>query len=374
MIRGFGMSRAGAFTLGFGLILLVVGAVLLWLCLYTVRPWERALVLQFGELRHVTEEPGPHLKWPWQQVEHFDVRLLRWDGEETSTVTADRRRVHVDFTARWRIDDLERFREAIGTIPQATARLGGPIEGAVRDEIARHDLFEVIRSTNQILDIVKEGEQQRELLAEEMGEEFDEEIAVEEVETLAAELPALETDEEGRLVAGRPIVLENMLEDARRRTEQRFGIHLEDIMIKQLSYTAEIEDNVYRQMNAELEKIASGLRSRGRERAEALLGEMQRELDRIEGAADRRVDELRGEAEARAIEIVAEAHGRDPDLFGFLRRLEAYENTFGENHTLLLSTDTPFHRALRNITPETLEPADVASPAGDGDGNTEPAE
>lgn len=338
-------------VIGLLVILAIILVAALWFCLFTVKPWEKALVLQFGEVRYAVEDAGPHLKWPWQQVVHYDGRLLRWDGEETSTVTADRRRVHVDFTARWRIADPQRFREAIGTIPQATSRLSGPIEGAVRDEIARHNLYEVIRSSNEILEIVRASEQQRELLEGELGEGLEEEIDVEEVETLAAELPELDTDEQGNLVAGRPIVLQNMLADAKNRTEDRFGIHLEDILIKQLSYTSEIEDNVYRQMNAELEKIASGIRSRGRERAETLLGEMQRELDRIEGGADRRVNELRGEAEARAIEILTAAHGRDPELFGFLRRLEVYENIFNENHTLLLGTDTPLYRTLREINP-----------------------
>jgi len=342
------IHNVGAMTIPLAalLLVLVLGLIVSWLCLYTVRPWEKALVLQFGEVRYPVDEEGPHLKWPWQQVVHFDGRLLRWDGEETSTVTADRRRVYVDFTARWRIDDVEKFREAIGSIPKASSRLGGPIEGAVRDEIARHDLFEVIRSTNEILEVVEAGIPQQELLEEEGGEELEEEIEVEEVETLAAELAELDTDAEGNLIAGRPIVLENMLADARRRTEDRFGIHLEDILIKQLSYTSEIEDNVYRQMNAELEKIASGLRSRGRERAERLLGDMQRELDRIEGDADRRVDELRGEAEARSIKILSAAHGQDPELFGFLRRLEAYDNLFDENHTLMLGTDSPLYRTL----------------------------
>jgi len=348
-----GITRlVSALAVLLGLLLLAA-----WFCLYVVRPWEVAMVMQFGEVRYVAEEEGPHLKWPWQQVVRYDARLLRWDGEETSTVTGDRRRVHVDFTARWRIVDAKRFREAIGSIPQASSRLSGPIEGAVRDEIARHDLYEVIRSSNDILEVVDAQQQQRALLEEEGGDEgLAETVEVDEVETLAAKLPALETDEAGRPIAGRPIVLENMLEDARSRTEDRFGIHLEDILIKQLSYTAEIEDNVYHQMNAELEKIASGLRSRGRERAEALLGEMQRELDRIEGRADRRVSELRGEAEAGAIEIMAGAHGSDPELFTFLRQLETYEKTLGANHVLLMSLKSPLYRTLRRVGP----PGDAA--------------
>ncbi|MCD8481344.1 MAG: protease modulator HflC, partial [Verrucomicrobia bacterium] len=89
------------------------------------------------------------------------------------------------------------------------------------------------------------------------------------------------------------------------------GIQIEDVMIKQLGYIREIEANFYAQMNAELNKIATGFRSTGQERAEQRLGEMSRELAIIESSAIERAQRIRGQAEAEAIAIFADAFSRN---------------------------------------------------------------
>ena len=355
------MANRGRWALGSVLGIAAGGLLILgiasYFSLYRVAEWETALVIQFGEVRgDPVTEPGLHVKLPWQRVRRYDNRLLRWDGQETSTITNDRKTVDVDVTARWRIENARKFRETIGSIPQASTRLQGIINDAVKAEIASHDLYEVVRSSNRV---VRAGKSPEDLTQKGEGEAID----VKELQTLAQDLPTLEKNEAGRFVSGRSAVLDAMLETARGSLQDsEFGIHLEDILIKQLTYTKEIEANVYKQMNAELQKIASGVRSRGRERAETKLGEMERKLDQIESAAERRAKEIRGEAEAKAIRITAEAYGENPEFFRFLRGLETYQEALGENHTLILGTDTPLFRLLERIEPGRLDAA-----AGDGD-------
>ncbi|MCB1121070.1 MAG: protease modulator HflC, partial [Verrucomicrobiae bacterium] len=285
-------NRRGSALLILIVFLVVVAGFALKFSLYTVREWEQAVVLQFGEvIGEPTTDPGLHFKLPWQNVEHFDSRLLRWDGNQTTTITRDRRTVNVDVTARWRINDAKRFREAIGSIYQADSRLNGLIQGAVKDEIAKFELFEVVRSSNRILDAGDDVSTANLNTGEENA------ISADELATLGADLPRLSTDPDGNYRAGRPIVLQGILREARRRIEQvNLGIYLEDVLIKQLGYIQEIEANVYAQMNAELEKIAAGFRSTGRERAEQRLGEMQRELAVIESSGIERAQRIRGEA------------------------------------------------------------------------------
>jgi len=238
------------------LVVLVLGG-LGWTTLYTVTEWEQAVITQFGEVvGDPVTDAGLHFKMPYQQVQRFDARLLRWDGSETTTITRDRKTVNVDVTARWRISDAKQFLEAIRSTNQADTRLNGIIAGAVKDEIAKYDLYEVIRSSNRILE-VSEDEITIDLESPEM-----ENITVEEVATLGSDLPELPVNAEGLYLAGRPIVLDNILAEARKRLRQiGLGISLEDILIKQLNYTEEIEENVYAQMNAELQKISAGFRS-----------------------------------------------------------------------------------------------------------------
>lgn len=340
-------NRHGSSILILIVVLVVVAGFVLNLSLYTVREWEQAVVLQFGEvIGEPTTEAGLHFKLPWQKVENYDRRLLRWDGNQTTTITRDRRTVNIDVTARWRIEDARRFREAIGSVYQADSRLNGIIQGAVKDEIAKFELFEVVRSSNRILD--SEADISTTSSINPQGEV--EAFSADELATLGSDLPRLSVDDNEQYLAGRPIVLRGILREAQRRLQQvDLGIHLEDILIKQLGYIQEIEANVYAQMNAELQKIAAGFRSSGRERAEQRLGEMQRELAVIESSGIERAQRIRGEAEAESIKIYADAYNRDPEFFQFLRTLEAFEKTIVNNGTLVISTDSPLYQLLKNL-------------------------
>jgi len=332
----------------------IAGIILAWTSLYTVNEWEQAVITQFGEVvGDPITEAGLHVKLPWQQVKRFDSRLLRWDGSQTTTITRDRKTVNVDVTARWRIADAKKFLEAIRSTDQADTRLNGIIAGAVKDEIAKYDLYEVIRSSNRILDLDVED-----ISINLDPGIIDEDITVTEVATLGSDLPELRQTADGKYLAGRPIVLTGILEEAGKRLEQiGLGIALEDILIKELNYTQEIESNVYAQMNAELQKISAGFRSQGRKRAEQRLGEMEKELARITSEADQRAQLIRGQAEARSIRIYADAYNRDPNFYRFLRTLSAYETALGENSRIIIGTDSPLFRLLKR----TGEPVDQPS-------------
>jgi len=333
-------------------VLALVAAVLLgalaWTSLYTVNEWEQAVITQFGEVvGDPVTDAGLHFKMPWQRVDQFDARLMRWDGSQTTTITRDRKTLNLDVTARWRIDDAKKFLEAIRSTDQADTRLNGIIAGAVKDEIAKYDLFEVIRSTNGILNLKTED------LGISLNSDDMPDISVEEVATLGSDLPELPESADGTYEAGRPIVLKGILTEARKRlTQIGLGIQLEDILIKQLNYTKEIESNVYAQMNAELQKISAGFRSQGQKRAEQRLGEMERELARISSEAEQRAQLIRGRAEAEAIAIYADAYNQDPAFYRFLRTLQAYEVGLGGNSRLLLGTDSPLFQLLKKMEDE----------------------
>ncbi len=343
----FRAAGPGSLFLGGGVLLVVLLGALLYTGLYTLKEWEQAVVLQFGDIvGEPKTEAGLHFKLPWQDVRRYDKRLLRWDGNQTTAITRDRRTVNIDVTARWRISDARRFREAIGSQASADARLNGIIESALRDQIAQFELFEVVRSSN----LIREKGEARPNAGSAMANKIIDPDEIADLTTLGATIPQLRQDEEGNYLAGRPIVLEGILEDARRRLAQiGLGIELEDVLIKQLGYIREIEANVYAQMNAELQKIASGFRSSGQERAEERLGEMQLELEIIESSAVERAQKIRGAAEADSIGIYAEAYNDDPEFFRFMRSLEASERILKENSTVILSTSSPLYSILRRL-------------------------
>lgn len=349
-LRGSAVPMIVGGVIALGLLVFVVVQ-----SLFVVREWEQVVLTQFGEIQgSPVTEAGLHFKKPFvQEVHRFERRLMRWDGAPYTIYSKDRRTIHLNITARWRIEDAAVFLPRIATVETANAMLYRVIEGALRDEIGKHDLYEVVRSSNHIL-------QEAQDLSLELEEEAPE-LDLETVATLGREVRELQQDEQGAYRAGRPVVVTGILLDARRRIEQAgLGIHLEDILIKQLNYTRDIESNVYAQMNAELSKISAGFRAHGRKNAEQKLGEMERELASIESEAIERSQEIRGRAEAEAIRIYAEAVNEDPSFYRFLRNLEALDNLLGQNSALVISTDSDLFRFLKNPAGEA--PSAAATP------------
>ena len=97
----------------------------------------------------------------------FDNRLLEWDGDANQIPTRDKRFIWVDTYARWRISDPLRFFERLRDELGALSRLDDILDGETRNAIARHDLVEVVRSTNRPRDeVLLESEEETAILEE----------------------------------------------------------------------------------------------------------------------------------------------------------------------------------------------------------------
>jgi membrane protease subunit HflC len=75
---------------------------------------------------------------------------------------------------------------------------------------------------------------------------------------------------------------------------------------------------------------------------------------------------IRGEADAERNRILAEAYGQDPEFFGFIRSLAAYEASLkGANSSIVMQPDSEFFDYLRSDRgPDVADraPAPPASP------------
>ena len=301
------------------LILLIVLAVVFVISngAYTIDETEQVIITQFG--RPVGEaliEPGLQFKIPFIQVANrFDNRFLEWDGAANQVPTRDKRFIWVDSYARWRISNPLRFFERLRDELGAQSRLDDILDGETRNAIARHDLVEVVRSTNRPRDEV--------LL------ESEEETAI------------LEPIE-----GGRATITAEVLTRAKERTTD-LGIELIDFQLKRINYVEEVQQDVFARMIAERNRIAERYRSEGEGEAARIRGEGERELKRIQSEAYRSAQELQGEADAEATEVYAEAYNRDASFYAFMKSLETLEETADSNSTLILSTDADLLEYLK---------------------------
>lgn len=300
-------------------VILVIAIVLLANSFFVVTEAEQVVLTQFGDPIGTISESGPHLKIPFiQDVNRFEKRIMKWDGDPNQIPTKDKRFIWIDTTARWRIVDPLLFLKTVATVNGAQSRLDDILDSAVRDAVSERLLVELVRGN----DYVAQGR-------------GDERFEVEGV--------IIEKEE----LVGREQILAGLLEKAQASVPE-YGIELIDVLIKRINYVEKVRERVYERMINERKKVAAEYRSEGEGEQANILGQMERELKQIRSEAYRKALELRGAADAEAAAIYANAFNQDKDFYSFLRTLEAYKKTIGKNGKLVISTDAEFFRYLKN--------------------------
>ena len=298
-------------------IAVLVGAlILVGGSLFTVSEVEQVIITQFGEpVGDPITTPGLHFKVPFiQTANFFDKRFLEWDGDPNQIPTRDRRFIWVDTYARWRITDPLLFFQRLQNERGAQTRLDDILDGETRNAIARHDLIEVVRTSNR----------------DPAEVEIDDD----------AEATILEPIE-----MGRQDIVDEILQAAAARTAD-LGIELLDLRLKRINYVEEVQRDVFLRMIAERQRIAEEFRSEGQGESARIGGERERDLAQIQSEAYRTAQELRGEADAEATAIYAEAYNRDADFYAFTKSLETYELTMDPSTFFILGTDSELLRFL----------------------------
>jgi membrane protease subunit HflC len=276
---------------------LVVAVVLALSSLFVVDEREKALVLQFGQIKAVKEEPGLAFKIPLiQEVVRYDDRILSLDTDEIEVTPSDDRRLVVDAFARYRIADVVRFRQAVGVggVRAAEDRLGSILNSRIR---------EVLGADQVTSDTI---------LSEERGD------------------------------------LMLRIRNQARISAAALGIDVVDVRLKQTNLPSQNLNATFERMKAEREREAADEIARGNEAAQRVRALADRTVVETLSEAEREAQIIRGEADARANEIYADAYGADAEFFAFYRSLQAYERALtGQTSTMVLTPEGEFFDYLR---------------------------
>ncbi len=280
-----------------GIILLVGGIITALSSIFIVEEREKALVLQFGQIRAVKQDPGLAFKVPFiQEVVRYDDRILSLDTPPIEVTPSDDRRLVVDAFARYRIADVVQFRQAVGPggIRLAEDRLADILNDNIRSVLGSDGV-----TSNTIL---------------------------------SAERSALMN----RI---------RVLADSR---AQAIGLDVVDVRLKQTNLPEQNEAETFARMRSEREREATDERARGAEAAQRVRAQADRTQVELTSEARREAEIVRGEADAQRNRIFAEAFGRDPEFFEFYRSMSAYERALqGSNSTLVITPDSEFFEFLK---------------------------
>jgi membrane protease subunit HflC len=259
---------------------------------------EKVLVLQFGQVKAVKEEPGLGFKIPLiQNVVRYDDRILGMQSQPLEVISNDDRRLVVDAFARWRIIDLIEFRESVGTegVRAAQARLDRIMITAIRDVLGT--------------------------------------------------VPSSAVLSEDR------VPLMNRIRDLARREAAALGVDIIDIRLTRTDLPEQNLAATFARMRAEREREAADEIARGGEAAQRVRASADRTVTELTSEARKQAEIIRGEADAERNRIYAEAFGRDPEFFAFTRSLIAYERSLkGDNSSIVMQPDSAFFDYLRSDT------------------------
>jgi len=337
------------------IVIIIAAIIVIPQTLFVVDETQMAIVTRFGEFKRSHKTPGLRVKTPFaEQVTRFDKRLLRVDVAPASLLTSDKRNLLIDSYARYRIVDPLIFFKNLTNETFANSRVGDIVNAQLRQEVARDLQTEVISETREdIMDRVTADSNYIEISRGDIERDYeglrDPFITVRVDDDPDDEVrPRLATEEEVVFLLGNPSAsnLEGLKVTYTANVRKALGIEIIDVRIKRADFPPDIETSVFARMEAERERIASGLRAEGTQRDSEIRANVDRQVNIILETAEGTSALLIGEAEQEAIDILAEALERNPDFYAFRRSLEAYKVFMDSKTTIIIDPDSDLLRFL----------------------------
>ncbi|ROU02012.1 protease modulator HflC [Marinobacter sp. R17] len=265
---------------------------------YIIPETHRGVLLRFGELIKTDIPAGIHFKVPViDKVRQFDVRVMTNDLPTRQYLTIEKKPLDVDSYIAWRIQDVDQFYRATGGDElRAISLVSSRVDNGLRDEFGIRTMHEVVSG-------------QRDELMEKLVGRID--------DTLIKEL----------------------------------GVKVMDIRVKAIELPQSVSDNVYRRMRTEREKLAQEFRSRGKELAEGIRADADRQRTVVLAEAYSKAETTRGEGDGEAARIYAKAYQGDKEFYRFYRSLTAYEKSFADKSDMMvIDSKSDFMRYMENLS------------------------
>ena len=262
---------------------------------FTVDQREKVIVFRLGEIVRTDLEPGLHFKMPFiNNVKKYDGRIQTLDSRAERFLTSEKKNVIVDSFVKWKISNVNDFYRAVGGAPQQVdTRLNQFVKEGLRAAFSKQTIKELIS-------------------------------------------------------VGRDIVRVDLVKDVN-LLGKGLGIEIIDVRIKRIDLPEEVSSSVYKRMESERERVARDFRSRGKEAAERIRADADKQAEIILAKAYKESQELRGKGDAIAAETYASAYNKNKEFFGFYRSLDAYRKSMGSgNDLIVLEPNSDFFKYFKS--------------------------
>ena len=266
--------------------------------LYTVRENQYACTFRFSEIVNTTSTPGLHFKMPFvDSVKYFSKATQFYDIPPSEVLTSDKQNMTVDCYILWEISDPQQFYRALGTTAKAEERLNAITYNALKNAMGRLAQADIIN--------MNDGAERNDIY----------EGITTTVDTQAA----------------------------------TYGIHVEDVKIKQFDLPDSNLNAVYSRMISERNQMAEKYTADGNYDASIIRNEVDKQVNIIVSNAEAEAAKLEAEGEAEYMRMLAEAYNTadKKEFYEFILALDALKQSLtGSEKTIILDADSELAKIL----------------------------
>ena len=265
---------------------------------YTVKENEYACTFRFSEIVNTETEAGLHFKIPFiDSVKYFSKATQFYDIPPSEVLTSDKQNMTVDCYILWSISDPQQFYRSLGTTAEAEERLDAITYNALKTAMGTLAQADIIN--------MNDGAERNEIY-----------------ESIA-------TTVDGQAVT--------------------YGIHVEDVKIKQFDLPESNLNAVYQRMISERNQMAEKYTADGNYEASVIRNEVDKTVNITISNAEADAAKLVAEGEAAYMQMLADAYDTEDkkEFYEFILALDALEKSLtGEDKTVILDKDSELAKIL----------------------------
>ena len=266
--------------------------------IYVVEENEFACLFRFSEIVDTQSTPGLHFKIPFvDAVEKYTKATMLYDIPPSEVLTLDKQNMTVDCYILWSISDPQQFYRAVGTTTVAEERLNAITYSVLKRSMGTLAQAEIIN--------MEDGAERNEIY-EGIASIVDEQAA-------------------------------------------SYGIHVEDVKIKQFDLPESNLNAVYQRMISERNQMAAGYTADGNKEASLKRNKVDQTVNIMISDANADAAKLVAEGEAEYMRLLAEAYDSPEkrEFYEFMLALDALKQSLtGEEKTVILDADSELAKIL----------------------------
>ena len=279
-------------------VVALLAIIVLSSCYYTVGENQYACVFRFSEIVDTQGEAGLHFKLPFvDSVKYYSKATQFYDIPPSEVLTSDKQNMTVDCYILWKISDPQQFYRALGTTVRAEERLNAITYNALKTAMGTLAQADIIN--------MNDGAERNEIYE------------------------------------GISTTVDNQA--------KTYGIHVEDVKIKQFDLPESNLNAVYSRMISERNQMAEKYTADGNYEASIIRNDVDKQVNIIVSNAEAEAAKLEAEGEAEYMRLLAEAYDSadKKDFYEFTLALDALKKSLsGDEKTIILDADSELARIL----------------------------